>query len=207
MRFLVFAAALLCSFHALAEPRPEALYMPKPAYPQGMTAVRGHVLINLKIHNDGSVRDVKALSSTDPAFAAAAVAGASLWRFKPWTVTEDMPAVIDANNDMIFTPIQEGVSYPKAVSGVMFQTCSALNGEIAQWQKDQPSRPLISTRSFALTRTALLMPVLSGERSYDAGLKLTDELEHALPEIVRQCRNNPKARYADYLPASIPRLL
>lgn len=83
MRFWVLAAALCLSTSVWAEFKPEWVSMPKPTYPANLINVQGHARISLKIHNDGTVSDVKALSATQPAFGAAAVDAASQWRFKP----------------------------------------------------------------------------------------------------------------------------
>ncbi|QHF42366.1 hypothetical protein PspS35_00665 [Pseudomonas sp. S35] len=204
MRSLVFAAALLCSFQVWATTSPEALYMPKPVYPQGMNNVQGRAQIGLNLHNDGSVSDVKVLDASAPAFGEAAVNAARQWRFKPWTVTADMPAVIDAKNDMIFSPTGDiTVPFRRPVNEVVGQVCSALNNEVTLWRRDQPSRPLSAMRSFALVRAYLVLPVLSGTLDYPASLLASDELDNALPEIVRKCRNQPKSRYIDHLPETV----
>ncbi|MFL1505219.1 TonB family protein [Pseudomonas sp. O64] len=204
MRFLVLAAALFCSFQVLATTSPEALYMPKPVYPEGMSNIRGHARISLNLHNDGSVSDVKVLNATHPAFADAAINAAKLWRFKPWTPSADMPAIIDANNDMIFAP-QNDITIPfqKPVTAVVSQTCNALNDEVAQWRRDQPSRPLSAMRSFALVHAYMVLPVLSGSIEYPASLSATDDFDNALPEIVRKCRSQPKGRFIDHLPETV----
>lgn len=208
MRCFVLAAALLFSTSVFAEFRPDAVAMPKPLYPSGLISTQGHARISLKIHSDGTVSDVKALSATQPAFGEAAVAAATLWRFKPWTVSADRPAVLEAHNDMIFTPEPPS---PKTVqltfTQTLFQPCSALTEEVSQFRRDYPARPLIDIKSFAITRVAVMFPALSGKSDYKQGLAKADELEKALPDIVRQCQAHPKAAYADYLPRTFKRYL
>ena len=62
-------------------------------------------------------------------------------------------------------------------------------------------------KSFAITRVAVMFPALSGKSDYNEGLTRADELENALPEIVRKCQAHPKATYADYLPRNLKRYL
>ncbi|WP_455823978.1 TonB family protein [Pseudomonas graminis] len=208
MRCFVWVAALLLSTSVLAEFVPQAVSMPKPVYPSHLLTTQGHARISLNIHNDGSVSDVKALTATRPDFAAAAVSAARQWRFKPWTVTADQPAVLDAQNDMVFTPeapLTEAVQL--TFTQTTYQTCGALNEEVSQFRREHPTRPLIAMKSFAITRVAVMFPALSGKSDYDEGLSRSDELEHSLPDIVRKCQANPNKTYADYLPRNLRRYL
>ncbi|WP_314524200.1 energy transducer TonB [uncultured Pseudomonas sp.] len=208
MRFFVLAAALLLSTSVLAEFVPEAVSMPKPTYPSYLISLPGHARINLNIHSDGSVSDVKALSATQPEFGTAGVEAAKQWRFKPWTVNADQPAVINALNEMIFTP--EALRTKSSQLSFMettYQSCSALNEEFSAFRRDHPSRPLVQMKSFAITRVAVMFPALSGKSDYNEGLIRADELENALPDIVRKCQAHPKSTYAKYLPSNLRRYL
>lgn len=208
MRCFILAAALLLSTSVLAEFVPEAVSMPKPVYPAFLTSIEGHARISLNINSDGSVSEVKALSATKPEFGAAAVEAARQWRFKPWTVSADRPAVVDAQNDMIFTPEESRTkSTQLSFMQTTYQACSALNEEVSQFRRDHPSRPLIQMKSFAITRVAVMFPALSGKSDYNEGLTRADELESALPDIVRKCQAHPKATYAKYLPRNLRRYL
>lgn len=208
MRFFVLAAALLLSTSALAEFVPQAVSMPKPVYPASLTNTQGHARISLNIHNDGSVSDVKALSATRPEFGIAAVEGAQQWRFKPWAVTAERLAVLEAQNDMIFTPEPpRKESEQLTFTQTTYQSCSVLNDEVVQFRRDHPSRPLIQMKSFAITRVAVMFPALSGKSDYNESLVQADELENALLNIVKKCQANPKAAYANYLPRSLRRYL
>ncbi|OZO01679.1 hypothetical protein B7453_25600 [Pseudomonas sp. IB20] len=208
MRLFVLAAALLLSTSVFAQFAPEAVLMPKPHYPQNMINTQGHARISLNIHSDGTVSDVKALSATQPAFGAAGVDAATQWRFKPWTVTADQPAVIEAHNDMIFSPEPARTEAVQLTfTQTTYQSCRALNEEVSQFRRDHPTRPLIAIKSFAITRVAVMFPALSGKSDYNEGLARADELENALPEIVRKCQANPKSTFAQYLPRSLRRYL
>ncbi|MFO2466085.1 energy transducer TonB [Pseudomonas sp. 15FMM2] len=182
--------------------------MPKAVYPKSLITTSGHARVSLNIHSDGSVSDVKALSATKPAFGEAAVEAARQWRFKPWTAGADRPAVIDAQNDMIFTPeLGRTDTVQLTFSQTTFQSCSKLSEEVSQFQHDHPNRPLIDMKSFAITRVAVMFPALSGKSDYIEGLERADQLEKVLPRVVRKCQANPRATFADFLPANLKRYL
>ncbi len=208
MHFLILAVALMVSTSVLAEFGPEAVSMPKPVYPSYLTDTQGSARISLLIHNDGTVSDVKVLTTTKPAFGEAAVAAASQWRFKPWTVNADRPAVLKAENDMVFIPDPSSTKTSQmSFTQTTYQSCSALSEEVSQFRRDHPNRPLIAMKSFAITRVAVMFPALNGKSDYNEGLARADELESALPEIVRKCAAHPKRAYADYLPRNVKRYL
>lgn len=208
MRCFVLAAALFLSTSVFAQFTPQAVSMPKPLYPSTQAGAQGHARISLKIHNDGTVSDVKALTATQPEFGEAAVNAAKQWRFKPWAVTADQLAVVEAQNDMIFTPTAPSKeSVQLTFTQTTYQPCSALNEEVSQFRREHPTRPLIAMKSFAITRVAVMFPALSGKSDYNDGLSRSDELENALPEIVRQCQAHPQAAFADYLPRAFKRYL
>lgn len=208
MRFLVLAAAIFLSTSVFAEFVPEAVSMPKARYPKHLSSLPGQANISLNVHNDGTVSDVKALSATRPEFGKAAVEAAEQWRFTPWTVNAERPAVLDVRNSMIFTPAEpSNEPVQLTFTQTTFQSCSALNEEVSQFRRDHPTRPLIAMKSFAITRVALMFPALSSRSDYSEALSKADELEAALPDIVRKCQANPKAIYAKYLPPELRRYL
>jgi len=57
----------------------------QPVYPGVMQAARmtGHVVLDATINPDGTIGDVKVLSSTNGAFAASAIAAVKQWRYTP----------------------------------------------------------------------------------------------------------------------------
>jgi TonB family protein len=57
----------------------------QPVYPAVMQAARmtGHVLLDAIINPDGTIGDIKVLSSTNPAFAQSAIAAVKQWRYTP----------------------------------------------------------------------------------------------------------------------------
>jgi len=211
MRLLLLGAALLCSFHAVAAfpPSTETAYMPKPEYPAELVNVVGDVRISLNIHNDGSVTDVKVLSATHEAFGVAAKAAAEHWRFEPWEVTADAPAVVDAQNTMIFSPASAPSPFLKAqdvVHNMLFQPCSALNEELALFRKSYPKQPLSSAPTFAKTSAALLLPVFASQPESQEGMRLNRQFIDALPDIVRRCQAQPARMYSSVLPKELQKV-
>ena len=211
MRLLLLSTALLCSFNVFAAFPPAAVgaHMPKPKYPPELVNEAGKVRVSLNIHNDGSVSDVKVLRASREAFGVAAKAAAEQWRFQPWTVTADSPAVVDAQNTMVFTP-DRSTAYTAAVSAIesmLSQRCSALNDEVVKYRSQYPDRPLSSLSTFAMTSAALLMQVFTGERNSEDGAQLNHELISALPEVVRRCKGAPTEMYGVLLPKSVKHAL
>ena len=187
MRLLLLGAALLCSLSVSAAfpPAADTAYMPKPAYPAAMGTVSGNVRVSLNIHNDGSVTDVKLLSATHEAFGLAAKAAVEQWRFQPWTVDKDAPAVVDAQNTLIFDP---GLGTPSpnhpqiAIHSMLFQTCEMLSDELANYRSRYPGHPLSSAPTFSRTTAALLYPV-----SVPFGLgQVWDRLEMELANLLAE---------------------
>ena len=208
MRLLLLGAALLCSFNAVAAypPSKDTAYMPKPAYPAELVDVVGDARISLNIHNDGSVTDVKVLSATREAFGVAAQAAAEHWRFEPWKVTADAPAVVDAQNTMIFSPAAAKNPFLDAqsvVHNMLFQPCSALNEELALFRKRYPKQPLSSAPTFAKTSAALLLPVFASQPDSQKGMTLNHQLIDALPDIARRCQEQPARMYSSVLPKDL----
>jgi TonB family protein len=66
-----------------------------PAYPSGLRGGKSFssVRVNYDIHHDGSVSDIQVIERTDSKTANAVVSAIKRWRFKPWDVTDGMPAV------------------------------------------------------------------------------------------------------------------
>ena len=208
MRLLLLGAALLCSLNVSAAfpPAADTAYMPKPAYPAAMGTVSGNVRVSLNIHNDGSVTDVKVLSATHEAFGLAAKAAVEQWRFQPWTVDKDAPAVVDAQNTLIFDP---GLGTPSpnhpqiAIHSMLFQTCEMLSDELTKYRSRYPGQPLSSAPTFSRTTAALLFPVFVNARPAEEGTTLNLELLGALPEVVQRCHDHPKALYGTLLPKNV----
>jgi len=136
------------------------------------------------------VSDVKALNATKPAFGEAAVGAAKQWRFKPWTVSAERPAVVEARNDMLFSPepiSREGVQLN--FTEVKFQSCRDLSEEVSQFRREHPTRPLSAMKSFAITRVAVMLPAFSGKTTYADGLVLADQPQDPQRRIGQRCKS------------------
>ncbi|MDE1198109.1 MAG: energy transducer TonB [Pseudomonas sp.] len=75
-----------------------------PAYPSGLRGGKlfSSVRVNYDIHHDGSVRNVMLVEQTDQQSANATLSAVKRWRFKPWDVTDGMPAVIGESVQYLF---------------------------------------------------------------------------------------------------------
>jgi len=75
-----------------------------PAYPSGLRGGKlfSSVRVNYDIHHDGSVSDIQVIERTDLKTANAVVSAIKRWRFKPWDVTDGMPAVIGESVQYLF---------------------------------------------------------------------------------------------------------
>jgi len=201
MRCFVLAAALLFSTSVFAEFTPDAVAMPKPLYPSSLISTQGHARISLKIHSDGTVSDVKALSATQPAFGEAAVAAATLWRFKPWTVDQDRPAEREVVAPMVFRLDQ---SAPLHTNKLLTKLrCHAVNEDARRY----PESAWVDMPAFSYTRSYLSNTFNSAQLSNEQRLALIARLNERVPIIVRRCGDSPLIRFMSLLPEEIKKLL
>jgi TonB family protein len=75
-----------------------------PAYPSALRGGRmfASVRVNYDIHNDGSVSGIRVTEQTDQKSANSVLSAIKRWRFKPWDVTETMPATIGESVKFVF---------------------------------------------------------------------------------------------------------
>jgi TonB family protein len=75
-----------------------------PAYPSALRGGRmfASVRVSYDIHNDGSVSAIRVTEQTDQKSANAVLSAVRRWRFKPWEVTEGMPATIGESVQIVF---------------------------------------------------------------------------------------------------------
>lgn len=75
-----------------------------PAYPSALRGGRlfASVRVNYDIHHDGSVSGIRVTEQTDQKSANAVLSAVKRWRFKPWEVTEGMPATIGESVHFVF---------------------------------------------------------------------------------------------------------
>lgn len=75
-----------------------------PAYPSALRGGRlfSSVRVNYDIHHDGSVSAIRVIEQTDQKSANAVLSAVKRWRFKPWDVTEAMPATLGESVHFVF---------------------------------------------------------------------------------------------------------
>ena len=86
LRLVAAAAALTAAASALAEFRPPAVVRaPAPSYPFELrqSGREAAVLVHFHVTPAGTTKEVSVVSSSDPAFEAAALAAARCWTFEP----------------------------------------------------------------------------------------------------------------------------
>lgn len=98
------SALLLGGVHASEESHPQFDHYVSPAYPSALRGGRlfSSALVHYDVHHDGSVSDIRVIERTDQKTANAVVSAVKRWRFKPWEVTEEMPAVIGESVQYLF---------------------------------------------------------------------------------------------------------
>ncbi|MNJ34956.1 transport protein TonB [compost metagenome] len=177
-----------------------------PAYPAELrqAAITGSVRVGFNVHADGTVSDVNIIQSSEPAFIDAALVAVRQWRFKPWRVSADNPAMINVQNDLIFrlNDKQElWESYERA--GLILMTCKQFNDEVAQYREDDPARSLSDMKTTLLSIRMISLATEDGITSYKKSLASTASFEKALPQIIERCQTYPGLDFVDIWPAAL----
>lgn len=199
-----FAALLfLVAGIAHADIKLEFVEKTVPAYPAEMqkAAITGSVRVGFNVHADGSVSDVRILQSSEPAFVDAALRAVRQWRFKPWTVSDDNPAQIEVENELIFrlnNKQELWEFYERA--GLVLMTCKQFNDEVAQYRKDDPDRSLKDMKTTSLSIRMISRATEDGVTSYKKSLATTADFEKALPKIIERCHAFPGLDFVDVWP-------
>ncbi|MBM3110820.1 energy transducer TonB [Pseudomonas sp. P66] len=177
-----------------------------PTYPQELlkSAISGSVRIGFDVLADGSVRNVKVLQSSDPAFANSALKAARKWRFKPWTVSRENPEKVDVQTNLYFRLNDKEEwwdIYERA--GLILKTCKQFNEEVALYRKDDEKRPLDEMNTTLLSIRMISDIPKDGATSYEYALATSKAFNKALPKIIEQCRAFPGVDYVDLWPAAL----
>jgi TonB family protein len=95
---------LLGGAYASDTSHPEFDRYVSPAYPSSLRGgkLSSSARVHYDVHNDGSVSDIQVIERTDLRTANAVVSAIKRWRFKPWDVTDGMPAVIGESVQYLF---------------------------------------------------------------------------------------------------------
>ncbi len=210
MRYLLVALILSLSFMATAEEMTLIpVHTPKPTYPPELRSDRitGQTKIRFIVHADGSVSDVTAVESDHPQFAQYSIEAVSQWTFKPWTVTADAPSEAEVFAPMIFM-LDSPLPLPMDINATLLKTpCRTVNRQVARKNFLYPKQQLRDLRVFNVVIRYLSEGMVSSQLEPAQRTALINELLENLPTIVERCKANPKAAYADQLPASIRGLM
>lgn len=211
MKFFVFIFTGWFSTVALAS---DALLIPvsrpAPEYPHELVKSRytGKVLINLTISAFGTVQSTRIIESSHPKLSEAALHAIGKWRYQPWEAADGKPGNVN-----IVVPILFGARGIEPFSreitvGLENTLCAYLNYEAKASKLDYPKEPLNKIDVFWHTRQHLAGSYAAYRvpEPRKRAVLFTD-LESAIPKIIKECRRNPDARYADYLPQQIRTLL
>lgn len=211
MKFFVFILlGWLCIEAQANEVLLHPVSTPKPEYPQELLKTRytGKVLANVTISAFGTVQNTRIIESSHPKLAEAAQQALVKWRYQPWDVVEGIPGSVDITVPFIFGA--RGIEpFSKEITVGLDRTlCAYLNYEVKISKLDFPKDPLSKIDVFWHTRQYLSGSYaayrIPGQTERKA---LFAELENAVPTIIKNCRRNPDARYAEYLPQAIRSLL
>ncbi len=183
---------------------------PNPEYPQELVKSHytGKVLINLTVSAFGTVQGIRVIESSHPKLSEAALRAIVKWRYQPWEVADGKPG-----NVSIIVPILFGARgiepFSKEITvGLEHTLCAYLNYEAKTSKLDYPKDPLNKIDVFWHTRQHLAGSYVAYRvQEPEKRAALFAELESAIPGIIKDCRRNPDARYADYLPQQIRALL
>ncbi|VVN73340.1 energy transducer TonB [Pseudomonas fluorescens] len=178
-------------------------HTPKPDYPSELfrKGVTGDVRIAFTAHADGSVSEVRALENSHPQLAGAALAAVSQWRFRPWTVDSDNPAVVEVVAPMVFRlDLDLPIHFNKSVNK---WRCRDFNEEALRY----PESSWVDMPVFNYTRGYLSNVFHTTQLPEAERLALIARLNRSVPYIVRQCSTSPTSRYVRFLPEEIRKLL
>jgi protein TonB len=176
---------------------------PKPIYPSALlrAGIIGDVRVRFTAYADGSVGKVSILQSDHPDLAEATRVAVGQWRFKPWTVEGDKPAEQEVIAPMIFG-FDSGL--PLHLNEWLKKLkCRDLNVVTV----NTPEHAWADTTAFHYTRAYLSNAFSTTALTNERRLALIAKMNRKVPIIVRQCLNNPVARYVRFLPEDIRKLL
>lgn len=207
MKFLAFI--VLCCLPTLALANDAFLSLMtglKPTYPRELlkSAHSGKVLVEMTISASGQVENTRIVESSHPKFAEAAQHTLSKWRYQPWSTTQGRPEKVDVLVPIIFGA--HGLEpFSKEISvGLENTRCTYLNQEVELSERNFPLEPLSKVDVFWHTRKYLASSYVAHQVTNKAKRSaLFTELDKAVPAMVKACKQNPDARYGNYLPHEI----
>jgi periplasmic protein TonB len=184
-------------------------YVPTIPYPDELQKAgkEGEVLASYFVHADGTVDKVKVLASTHPLLAEAAEKTIPTWRFKPWVPGNDNRSEIEVRAPFRFHIGGEKTAPPDSNLILAKTKCSEVNKAFRELDKNWRDYPLVKMRIFWHTEQYLNAPFMTANASAAEIETMTKDFKAGLVGILNNCRKNPDAKYADYLPEQIRRYL
>lgn len=211
MRNYVATGFMLCSFQALAADVvliPE--HTPRPEFPKPLMDTRhaGKVRVHLTVAAHGGIQAARIVESSHPAFAEATQRAVTQWRFQSWKTDDGEPSKLELTVPILFGARGIEPFSPEITVGLRNVLCAYLIYEVKASLGNFADEPLKKVDVFqyatefvtsAYARTLLPDP---GQREV-----LVDQLENAIPRVVKQCKRNPDHPVAYYLPKEIRDML
>lgn len=203
---ILMSLFLSCSIQA-ATSYPKPVYTPHAEYPEDMlrNKAAGTATVRIFIHANGSVSFKEAVKASDPRLADAVKQAVSTWRFEAWTPPADRPEGESTLVTYNFDPQTAGGLAPGRNVELKKLRCSQLNNELI-WSRR--SHPVEEAKTFRDTRYYLFSGVVIKEFLPETERQmLIDEFDNAKAAVIEGCRKNPAARYADFLPELLRKML
>jgi TonB family protein len=184
-------------------------YIPAIPYPVELLKERkeGEVLASYVVQANGTVTKVKVLASTHPLFAASAEKTIPTWRFRPWIPSDDKRAEIEVSAPFRFHIGTQKTAPPDSNVILAKTKCSEVNEAFRELDKNWRDYPLVKMRIFWHTEQYLNAPFMTANASAAEIETMTKDFKAGLVGILNNCRKNPDAKYADYLPEQIRQFL
>jgi TonB family protein len=206
MRVTVCILLLLFSIEVRAgDAQPVLLSFPYIPYPDELREVgkEGDVHAKLSVRSDGTITKVEILESSYPQFAEVAEKTIPKWRYQSWVPTNGKPSEVEVKASFQFR-MKDGRKTRSDSNVVLAETkCREVNKAFAEMDETSREYPLIKMRIFWHTEQHLNGPVMRANAPASDIESMNREFRSALPGILDNCRKNPGAKYADYLPEQI----
>jgi len=207
MRNYVAIGFLLCSFQALAADVvliPE--HTPNPEFPRQLMDTRhaGKVRVHLTVAAHGGIQAARIIESSHPGFTEATQRAVTQWRFQPWKTEDSEPSKLELTVPIIFGARGIEPFSPEITVGLRNVLCAYLIYEVKASLGNFADEPLKKVDVFRYANefvtSEYVQSLLPDPGQRDA---LPEQLESAIPRVIKQCKRNPDHPVAYYLPKAI----
>jgi protein TonB len=173
-------------------------YVPTIPYPEELQkeGKEGEVLASYFVQANGTVTKVKVLTSTHPLLAESVEKTIPTWRSE-----------IEVHAPFRFHIGGEKSAPPDSNLILAKIKCSEVNKAFTEMDKKWRDYPLAKMRIFWHTEQYLNAPFMTANASTAEIEAMTKDFKSGLVGILNNCRKNPDAKYADYLPQQIRQFL